>query len=47
MEPDDKEGLEGEVPRDIIEDDTEGERFKEVEKAKDDPVGEPLYVIMG
>ena len=46
MEPDDKEGLEGKVPRDIVEDDTEGEGFEEVEETKYDPVGEPLYVIM-
>jgi len=47
LEPDDKEGLESKVPRDIVEDDTEGEGFEEVEEAKDDPVGEPLYVVMG
>jgi hypothetical protein len=46
LEPDDEDGLEGEVPRDIVEDDTEGEGFEEVEETKDDPVGEPLYVIM-
>lgn len=47
LEPDYKERLEGEVPRDVVEDDTEREGFEEVEEAKDDPVGEPLYVIMG
>jgi len=47
LEPDNKERLEGEVPRNIVEDDTEGEGFEEVEEAKYDPVGEPLYVVMG
>lgn len=47
LEPDNEEGLEGEVPRDIVEDDTESEGFEEVEEAKDYPVGEPLYIIMG
>jgi hypothetical protein len=46
LEPDDEERLEGKVPRDIVEDDTEGEGFEEVEEAKDYPVGEPLYVIV-
>lgn len=47
LEPDNEEGLEGKVPGDIVEDDTEGEGFEEVEKAKDYPVGEPLDVIVG
>jgi len=47
LEPDDEEGLEGKVPGDIVEDDTEGEGFEEVEEAKDYPVGEPLDVIVG
>ena len=47
LEPDNKEGLEGKVPGDVVEDDTEGEGFEKVEEAKDHPVGEPLDIIMG
>ena len=46
LEPDDECRLEGKVPGNVIENDTEGEGFKEVEGTEYDPVGEPLYVIM-
>lgn len=47
LKPNNEKGLEGEVPRDIVKNDTKGEGFKEVEESKDYPVGEPLDIIMG
>lgn len=47
MEPDDEGRFESEIPRDIVENKAEGEAFKEIEKAENDPVSEPLDVIMG
>ena len=46
LEPEDEEGLEGEVPWKVIEDDTESERLDKVEEAKDDPVSQPLNIIL-
>jgi len=46
LEPDDKHRLEGEVPGNVVEDDWEGEGLEEVEEAEDDPVREPLDVVM-
>ena len=47
MQPEDEEGLEREVPGEVVEDDAEGEGLEEVEEAEDDPVGEPLDVVGG
>jgi hypothetical protein len=47
LQPQDEDGLEGKIPGEVIEDGAESEALKEVEKAKDDPVGEPLDVILG
>lgn len=47
MEPDDEDGLEGIVPGDVEEDETKGETLHEIEEAKDDPVCEPLDVVVG
>jgi len=46
LEPENEECLEGEVPWEVIEDDTEGERLHKVEGAKDDPVSQPLNIIL-
>ena len=46
LEPENEEGLEGEVPWKVIEDDTEAERLDKVEEAKDDPVSQPLNIIL-
>ena len=45
-QPDNGERLDGVVPRNVVEDDA-GEGLKEGEHAEDDPVGEPLDVILG
>ena len=45
LEPEDEDGLEGEIPGEVVEDDAESEAFREVEEAEDDPVREPLDVI--
>lgn len=44
--PNDGEGLDGVVPGNVVEDDA-GEGLKESEHAENDPVGEPLDVILG
>lgn len=44
-EPDDSESLDGVVPGNVVEDDA-GEGLEESEHAEDDPVGEPLDVIL-
>jgi len=46
LEPKNEEGLEGEVPGEVVKDDTECKAFKEIEEAEDDPIGEPLYVVL-
>ena len=46
LEPEDEDGLEDEVPWDVVEDEAEGEGLEEVEEAKDDPVGQPLDVVI-
>jgi len=46
LEPDNEDALEGEVPGNVVEEDGEGERLKEVEKAEHGPVGEPLDVVV-
>lgn len=47
MEPDDEDCLEGKVPGDVVEHETKGETLGEVEETKDDPISEPLDVIVG
>lgn len=46
LEPEDEDGLEREVPGKVVEDDAEGEGLEEVEEAEDDPVGQPLDVVI-
>jgi len=46
LEPNNEDALEGEVPGNVVEEDGEGERLKEVEKAEHGPVGEPLDVVV-
>lgn len=45
-QPHNGEGLDGVVPRNVVEDDA-GEGLEEGEHAENDPVGEPLDVILG
>ena len=47
LQPEDENGLEGEIPGEVVEDNAEREALEEVEETKDDPVGEPLDVVMG
>jgi len=46
LEPDEEDGLEGEIPGNIVEHDTEGKALCEVEGAEDDPICEPLNVVL-
>lgn len=46
MEPDDEDGLEGEVPWEIVQDHPKHEALSEIEEAKDDPICEPLDIIL-
>ncbi len=46
LEPNDEDGLEGEVPGEIVEKSTESKALNEVEEAKDDPVSKPLNVVV-
>lgn len=47
LQPQDKDGLEREIPGEVVEDDAEGKALEEVEEAKNDPVGKPLDVVLG
>jgi len=46
LEPDDEDGLEGKVPREVVKHQTECNALGEIEEPKDDPVCKPLYVIL-
>ena len=46
LQPQHKHGLERIVPRHIVENESRRNALRKVEKAKDDPVGEPLDVIL-
>ena len=46
MEPDDEDGLEGEVPREVVQNHPEHEALSEIKQAKDDPICEPLDIIL-
>ena len=45
-EPEVADALEGKVPGDAVEDNVEGDRPDKVEEAEEDPVGEPLDVVL-
>jgi hypothetical protein len=45
VEVHDEDGLDGEVPGDIVEDEAESKALGQVEETKDDPVGKVLDVI--
>ena len=44
LEPEDEYTLEGEIPGEVVEDDTEREGLEEVEETENDPVREPLDI---
>ena len=46
LEPEDEDSLEGEIPGEVVENDAEREAFNEVEEPEDDPVGQPLDIIL-
>jgi hypothetical protein len=46
LEPDDKDGLEGEVEGKIVQDKSQGEALEEGEETKDDPICQPLHVVL-
>lgn len=46
LEPEDEDGLEREIPGKVVENDAEGEGLEEIEEAKDDPVSQPLDVVI-
>jgi len=46
LEPDDEDGLEREVPGEVVQDGAESNALEEVEETEDDPVCEPLDVIL-
>jgi len=46
LEPENEEGLEGEVPWEVVEDDAEGKGLDKVEETEDDPVSQPLNIIL-
>jgi len=47
LQPQHENGLEREVPGQVVEDDTKGDALEEIEEAKDSPVRQPLDVILG
>ncbi len=46
LEPEDEDGLECVVPRQVVEDHSQSEALEEGEVAEDDPVGEPLDIVL-
>lgn len=46
LKPQNKDSLECEIPWDVVEDKPQGNALCQVEESKDDPVGEPLDVIL-
>lgn len=46
LEPKDEQALERKVPGEVVQDGAEGEALEEVEEAEDDPVSEPLNVVV-
>jgi len=46
LEPENEEGLEGKVPWEVVEDNAESKGLDKVEKAKNDPIRQPLDVIL-
>ena len=46
LEPENEERLEGKVPWEVIEEDAESQRLDKVEETKDDPVSQPLSIIL-
>lgn len=46
LEPENEQALEGEIPGEVIEHNAEGEALEEVEEPKDDPVRQPLNVVL-
>lgn len=46
LEPQDEEALEDEIPREVVENDAQREALHKVEEAEDDPVREPLDVVL-
>lgn len=46
LEPENEDGLEGIVEGEVVEEDAEGKRLDEIEKAKDNPIRQPLDVVI-
>lgn len=46
LQPEDESRLEGKVPGEIVQNNTEGKGLDEVQEAEDGPVGEPLHIIL-
>lgn len=46
LEPEDEQALEGEIPGEVVEHNTEGEALEEVEEPEDNPVRQPLDVVL-
>jgi len=46
LKPDDEHCLEGEEPWNVVEKDGEGETFNEVEETEDNPICQPLYIVV-
>lgn len=46
LEPDDENSLEGEIPREVVQDYTKCKALGEVEEAKDNPICKPLNIIL-
>ena len=46
LEPHDEESLESEVPWEVVQHSAECKAFEEVEETENDPVGEPLDVVV-
>jgi hypothetical protein len=46
LQPEHKDGLEGEVSGNVVQDDATGKALEEVEESEDGPVSEPLDVIL-
>ena len=47
LQPKEKDSLDWEVPREVIEDHAEGGTFDKIEEGENDPVCEPLNIVIG
>lgn len=46
LEPNNEDGFQSVVPRDVIQNKANGKGFQKVEESENDPICEPLYIVV-